>query len=554
MKAVYVLSTPDRLPNKIFKIGRTTQTQEELRKRYKTSLIEPLILSYIPVVDDIKSEQILHNTLKPYRLSNSEWFQCELGFIMTELCKLQLSQEQTCEITIHNNPVSIDYEQKELYRKLYYWIVTETLFSDFLITQVKPYVKGFYKLRSRNYWTPLNWKPTYKNNLYKLFKRNVFSYPSFFSNDMLYKTEDPLVLVSNSFGSVKRKNIQFSLDKTFLDLCVAAVSSISMDKTISKNVNSFLKTPQQMSGSEVYFISNANDQLSVVDLNHISPLVIKTVEHPNLLIDRTDNNDLRNNGESNKEGYRELITFENKDDKVFDVMTTLFVNWIPDTQKLLAFKRFVRDCLIDQTTNQLFVQKTKLPVNSFIFSSDDAKINKVDENMDSYADNTLIGEFVYTLLNLFFSGSALRVIGKDAISWASVKNYVQNYSAVNSVYNNNNNNSIGNTSAYVPRLLLIYSSTLVEPTKAELFNNVMCNVTYQYDHETFSVEKQRCKPNFIIIRPEKRFESFILKEEPNLLPHPNMLNIEYLVQQHPTLLDNITYHTMWQAIYYFLDA
>src|SRR5690606_16287891 len=109
-------------------------------------------------------------------------------------------------------------------------------------------------------------------------------------------------------------------------------------------------------------------------------------------------------------------------------------------------------------------------------------INYVDKNIRTCADDTLIGEFAYTLLNLFFKGSALRIFGKDATSWNAVKNFIQNTKLTN----------------YAPRFLLIYSSSLTQPTKQELFNNLICDVHHNFDHETFHVDKQRIKPNMII--------------------------------------------------------
>lgn len=576
MKAVYVLTTPDRLCNKIFKIGRTTQTQEDLRKRYKTSLIEPLILSYIPVKDEVQAESRLHNALQTYRLSNSEWFQCELGFIMTELCKLQLGQEKETTISITTPmPAKIDYEQKERYRRLYYWIRSETPFADFLVTQAKPYIKGFYKLQHNNFWTPLNHKPTFKNNLYRLLKRTLACYPDF-SNELslnLHCVENPLLLCQrNKVRSFSRKDISFSLHKNFLLHCVSAIISITMDRTVGRMIHTLLKTPFQQSSHEIYFMNEA-DQLSFIDLKAVCVSLptqhsdLKTINQArntgNAQKIQTDSNQARNliqtkilQAENNAqkiqtEEYniravshdsqiclweKPLVQFVEKDFVIVNLFNEWIESWVPDRKKLKVFKTFVRDCLIDQTCHEILIQKTKME-NSLMFSSKEEDIHYVEQNISSCADDTLIGEFAYTLLNLFFKGSALRIFGKDAMSWNAVKNYIQNTKLTN----------------YPPRFLLIYSSSLTQPTKQELFNNLVCDVHHNFDHETFHVDKQRIKPNIIIIRPEKRFENFAMKEEENVIPFANTRNIDCLLNKYPTFLENITTHTLWQALYWFLS-
>src|SRR5690606_20753635 len=120
-----------------------------------------------------------------------------------------------------------------------------------------------------------------------------------------------------------------------------------------------------------------------------------------------------------------LLQFVEKDFVIVSIFNEWMESWVPDRKKLKVFKTFVRDCLIDQTCHEILIQKTKME-DSPMFSSKEEDINYVDKNIRTCADDTLIGEFAYTLLNLFFKGSALRIFGKDATSWNAVKNFIQN--------------------------------------------------------------------------------------------------------------------------------
>lgn len=595
LKAIYVITTPDRFPNKIFKIGRTTQSQEDLRKRYKTSLIEPIILSYLPVPDEIKAEAMLHDALKMYKLSNSEWFQCELGIIMTEVCKLQIYEEAKIsdQMNTQNSNmqdesgtkgVMVDYERKSEFRKLYYWLTHDTVFSDFLIMQEKPYIRGFYKLEKENFWRPLRNKATFKNTLYKLLKNNLFTYPPFhpsfytsscttdFSQSQNVSNTKPKHIVENPFllmKSVKMKSFYrleiFSekkyLDKNFLEDCTKAITFISMDRTIGDTEKSFLHTTYEE--NKIYFLEG--EVLKYIDCAGSANFSPKINHNMKIVISQNI---------WEKSQLESCNIFQSSEPE-YQIFSELMGCWIPNKAKLELFRNFGKACIQNKVFPTHLFQKSK--IGSFFEPTykDEGK-GKSHESTDEFiepinselGDNTLVAELLFLVMNTFFSGSVFR-FKAEINSWEGVKTFIQNIPKNEKQMH------------YAPRLLLIYTnhfsgsvnssnsrSGSVTSSSGSVNNSVnfgsaknnnrpeiMCNTTQWYDFETCFSERVKCEPNVIVIQKEQLFNQYLYKEDENLIPPANMAHIEFFRIKYPNFIESIcSPEKVFLALKWFLHS
>jgi hypothetical protein len=88
ISGLYVVSTMERMKENIFKVGKHTGTQRKLISRYRTYLIDPIILFYIP---DKKIDEFEKNVLAEIQLfrisdldgGDTEWVKLPLNKLIT---------------------------------------------------------------------------------------------------------------------------------------------------------------------------------------------------------------------------------------------------------------------------------------------------------------------------------------------------------------------------------------------------------------------------------------------------------------------------------------
>jgi hypothetical protein len=90
LNVLYIVTTPYLLENKMFKIGRHHGTFSKLSSRYRTYLIFPLILYFVPFNNYVKAEELLKSRLEKYRVLNdndrlSEWVNIDYSVIIDNI-------------------------------------------------------------------------------------------------------------------------------------------------------------------------------------------------------------------------------------------------------------------------------------------------------------------------------------------------------------------------------------------------------------------------------------------------------------------------------------
>jgi hypothetical protein len=72
MTSIYVVSTLDRIKEHTFKVGKHSGSQQKLLSRYKTPLIEPLIIYFRPSVQSSEIEKQVLSQLDQYRIKDQD--------------------------------------------------------------------------------------------------------------------------------------------------------------------------------------------------------------------------------------------------------------------------------------------------------------------------------------------------------------------------------------------------------------------------------------------------------------------------------------------------
>lgn len=99
----YIISNPDYIERNLFKIGKTLSNEHNLKKRYMTYFIRPIIIYHHKVVGDYNiHESNLKSILKPYRVENangnlSEFIRMKLPDLIDEVDRYFSYAERLCE-------------------------------------------------------------------------------------------------------------------------------------------------------------------------------------------------------------------------------------------------------------------------------------------------------------------------------------------------------------------------------------------------------------------------------------------------------------------------
>jgi transcription initiation factor TFIIIB Brf1 subunit/transcription initiation factor TFIIB len=113
---VYLLTSPEMLLSKKYKIGKHTGTKEKLISRYKTYLVDVIVLRFVKLPGDVNNhEKALHDLLKDQRYKNSEWFIIQEQQILEvfdryiAMTKSKLWQNAIKEIAMYNHMVQVTH-------------------------------------------------------------------------------------------------------------------------------------------------------------------------------------------------------------------------------------------------------------------------------------------------------------------------------------------------------------------------------------------------------------------------------------------------------------
>lgn len=544
MKAVYVISTQDRIPKNLFKVGRTTQTQDELRRRYLTALITPTILCYLPVEDEIEAEKTLHQNLSQYRVENSEWFHCELGIILQQICHLQTSKNL--------DGITDD-------KKLMQWLNRETSLVDFIITEKNPLV-GFYRIQvnaiPQNFW--LGFKG--RKELHEILREYVRKEAPFWIEkqelDENIQNISPIDLISNCrVSALYRSRLHFrEINKAFLDFCIDCILSLCYKEVeMNTRFSSFKSTDGKSEGfkdkegkeeNRIFYLDNkkknmakyitlsssTEENLVERDLEESKHVVI--FNHPALPLPHPPPSLSLLNEEENKE---KILLF-------YQLMKT----WISNEEERERFRKFGRNCFTNAVRGNHIQQKSGLNPKGLMFDQF-SPLSKEDEggeegrfdglNIDYEADNTLVSEYLATVLSYFFPKSVVRLFGQDTYSWESVRLALQDLSEDTPMF---------------PKMVIIYSSVLHWSPELN-FKTMEVQVNHRFSQEIKRREMVKSIPNYVIVTPQSSFDSFS-GVNPSMISSPDLTDIEQFHQEHPSFLEEITSpELMWTALSWFFS-
>ena len=531
MKAVYVISTQDRIPKNLFKVGRTTQTQDELRRRYLTALITPTILCYLPVEDEIEAEKNLHQNLSQYRVENSEWFHCELGIILQQICHLQTSK---------------NLEGMTDDRKLMQWLNRETSLVDFIITEKNPLV-GFYRIQvnaiPQNFW--LGFKG--RKELFEVLREYVRKEAPFWIEkqelDENIKNISPIDLISNGrVSALYRSRLHYrEINKAFLDFCIDCILSLCYKEVEMNTRFSSFKDKQGKEENRIFYLddkkkkmvkyitlsSSTEENLVELDLEESKHVVI--FNHPELPLPQPPPSLSLLDEEENKE---KVLLF-------YQLMKT----WISNEEERERFRKFGRNCFTNAVRGKHIQQKSGLDIKGLMFDQfspfpkDKEGEGEGEDglNIDYEADNTLVSEYLASVLAYFFPKSVVRLFGQDTYSWENVRLALQELSEDTPMF---------------PKMVIIYSSVLHWSTELN-FKTMEVNVSHRFSQEMKKKELVKSIPNYVIVSPQSSFDTFS-GVNPSMISSPDLTTIEQFHQEHPSFLEEITSpELMWTALSWF---
>lgn len=113
---VYLLTSPEMESVQRYKIGKHTGTKEKLVSRYKTYLVDVIVLRFAKLQGNVDiHEKALHQLLATYRYKNSEWFIVDQQKILEVFddyilkFKTALLQVALKEISMYNNMIQVTH-------------------------------------------------------------------------------------------------------------------------------------------------------------------------------------------------------------------------------------------------------------------------------------------------------------------------------------------------------------------------------------------------------------------------------------------------------------
>lgn len=207
--------------------------------------------------------------------------------------------------------------------------------------------------------------------------------------------------------------------------------------------------------------------------------------------------------------------------------------WVPDENSLEIFREFGRKTIMNFTKGDVLFQKSSSHIGKF-----ENKTNIENLTVEYCTDNTLVTEYLFTLLNFFLPGSVVRLFGEEASSWDNVRKSCQDLDV--------------NKTFYSLRMLLIYSSNLPWENTSGYYS-MTTKITQWYDAETTETKKVSNRVNYVIVRPTHFFDHFALKT--NYLPSANEKEVYNFLQDDEINFKNLTSpENLWYGLYWFLTA
>jgi hypothetical protein len=87
MSGIYIITNLEKMDGNIYKVGKHTGSQRKLLSRYRTYLIDPIIIFYVPSSETSELEKKLLELLKAHRINDmddgeTEWVKLPLADLL----------------------------------------------------------------------------------------------------------------------------------------------------------------------------------------------------------------------------------------------------------------------------------------------------------------------------------------------------------------------------------------------------------------------------------------------------------------------------------------